>query len=100
MLWMAFESVQLPSALLATSWLPCAVMGPCWVNYCFEGIQCPSSNDCIVRIVHVDNVKDNMLCPCVVNIAKGDWHSYLVECHDLSSPEAAKGVCCIMYLVI
>jgi hypothetical protein len=45
----------------------------CWVKYCFEGVQCPSTNDCIVRILHTDNVKDNMLCPCVVNIAKGDW---------------------------
>src|SRR5688572_14616376 len=72
----------------------------CWVKYCFEGIPCPSSNDCIVRIVHVNNVEANLLCPCVVNIAKGDWHSYLTERHDMSSSEATKGVCCIMYLVI
>jgi hypothetical protein len=72
----------------------------CWVKYCFKGIPCPSTNDCIIGILHINNVKDNLFCPCVVNIAEGDWHSYLAERHDLSSSEAAKGVCCIMYLVI
>ena len=72
----------------------------CRMKYCFEGIQCPSTNDCIVGILHIDNVKDNLLCPCVVNITEGDWHSYLAKRHDLSSSEAAKGVRCIMYLVI
>jgi hypothetical protein len=72
----------------------------CWVKYCFEGVQRPSTNDCIVGILHIDNVEDNLLCPCIVNIAEGDWHSYLAECHNLSSSENAERVCCIMYLVI
>jgi hypothetical protein len=72
----------------------------CWVKYCFEGIQLPSTNDCIVGILHIDNVKDNLFYPCVVNIVEGDRHSYLAKRHNLSSSEAAKGVCCIMYLVI
>jgi hypothetical protein len=71
-----------------------------WMKYCFKSIQRPSSNDCIVRIVHIDNVKYKLLCPCVMNIAKCDWHSYLAKRHDLSSFKAAKRVCCIMYLVI
>jgi hypothetical protein len=72
----------------------------CWVEYCFEGVQRPSTNDCIVGILHIDNVKDNLFCPCIVNIAEGDRHSYLAERHDLSSSKAEEGVCCIMYLVI
>jgi hypothetical protein len=71
----------------------------CWMKYCFKGVQCPSTNDCIVGILHIDNVKDNLFYPCVMNIAEGDWHSYLAERHDLSSSETTKGVCCIMYLV-
>jgi hypothetical protein len=72
----------------------------CWVEYCFEGVQRPSTNDCIVGILHIDNVEDNLFCPCIVNIAEGDQHSYLAESHNLSSSEAAEGVCCIIYLVI
>jgi hypothetical protein len=72
----------------------------CWVEYCFEGIERPSTNDCIVWILHINNIKDNLLCPCVVNVAKGDWHCYFTKCHDLSSSETTKRVCCIMYLVI
>jgi hypothetical protein len=72
----------------------------CWVEYCFEGVQRPSTNDCIVGILHIDSVEDNLFCPCIVNIAEGDRHSYLTECHILSSSKAAEGVCCIMYLVI
>jgi hypothetical protein len=62
--------------------------------------QRPLTNNCIVEILHIDNIEDNLLCPCIVNIAKGDRHSYLAERHDLSSTEAAEGVRCIMYLVI
>jgi hypothetical protein len=72
----------------------------CWMEYCFEGIQCPSTNDCIVRIVHIDNVKYNLLCSCVVNITEGDWHCYLSKCHYLPSSEATQGVCCIRNFVI
>jgi hypothetical protein len=72
----------------------------CWVEYCFEGVQRPSTNNCIVGVLHIDNFKNNLFCPCIVNIAEGERHSYLAERHDLSSSEAAKGVRCIMYLVI
>jgi hypothetical protein len=68
------------------------------MKYCFEGVSSP--NDCIVGILHINNVKDNLLCSCVVNIAKGDRHSYLVECHYLPSTEATERVCCVMYLII
>jgi hypothetical protein len=72
----------------------------CWVEYCFEGVQRPSTNDCIIGILHIDNVEDNLCCPCIVNIAEGDRHSYLAERHNLSSSKAIEGVCCSMYLVI
>jgi hypothetical protein len=70
----------------------------CWVEYCFEGIERPSTNDSIVWILHINNVEDNLLCPCVMNVAEGNRHGYLVECHNLSSSETTKRVCCIMYL--
>ena len=70
------------------------------MEYCFEGIQCSSTNDCIVGILHIDNVKDNLFYPCVVNIAEGNQHCYLAKCHYLPSSEATEGMCCIMYLVI
>ena len=37
-------------------------------------IKYPSSNDCIIRIIHVYNVKYNLLCSGVVHTAEGDWH--------------------------
>jgi hypothetical protein len=70
------------------------------VEYCFEGIERPSTNDCIVWILHINNIEHNLLCPCVVNVDEGDRHGYLTECHNLSSSETTKRVCCIMYLVI
>jgi hypothetical protein len=57
-------------------------------------------NDCIVRILHINNIKDHLLCPCIVNIVEGNQHSYLAKCHYLPSSEAIEGVCCIMYFVI
>jgi hypothetical protein len=72
----------------------------CWMEYCFEGIQCPSTNDCIARIVSIDNVKYNLFCSCVVNITKDDWHCYLSKCHYLPSSKATQGMCYIMYFVI
>jgi hypothetical protein len=70
------------------------------VKYCFEGVQRPSTNDCIVRIIHINDVEDKLLCSCIEDIAEGNWHSYLAKCHYMPSSEATKGVCCIMYLVI
>jgi hypothetical protein len=49
---------------------------------------------------HINNVKDNLLCPCVMNIAEGNRHCYLTKCHYMPSFEATKGMCCVMYLII
>ena len=70
------------------------------MKYCFESIQCPSPNDCIVRIIHVYNVKCNLLCYGVVHITESDWHCYFSKFHYLLSSEATQGVCCIVYLVV
>jgi hypothetical protein len=67
----------------------------CWMKYFLESIQCSSSNDCIVRIIHFYNVKYNLLCSTVVHIADGDWHGYFSKCHYLFSSEATKRVSCI-----
>jgi hypothetical protein len=72
----------------------------CWMEYSLEGIEPPSRNDCIVWVLHINNVEDNLLCPCVVNVAEGDQHCYLAKCHNLFSSKTTKRVCCIMYLVI
>jgi hypothetical protein len=48
----------------------------------------------------MNDVEDNLLCSCIVNIAEGNLHSYLAKCHYLPSSKATEGVCCIMYLVI
>jgi hypothetical protein len=60
----------------------------CWVEDSFEGIERPLTNDCIVWILHVNNIKDILLCPCVVNVVEGGWHCYLAKCHYLSPSEA------------
>jgi hypothetical protein len=72
----------------------------CRMMYCFESIQCPSSNDCIIRIIHVYDVKYNFLYFGVMDITEGDWHCYFPKCHYLLSFEATQGVRCIMYFVI
>jgi hypothetical protein len=69
------------------------------MKYCFETIKCPSTNDCIIGILHVNNVKDNLFNPCVMNKAEGNWHCDFVECYNLSSSEATKRVCSIMNLI-
>jgi hypothetical protein len=70
------------------------------MKYCFESIQCSLSNDCIVRIIHVYNVKYILLSSGVVHVVKGDCHCYFSKCHYLLSSEATQGVCCIVYLVV
>jgi hypothetical protein len=70
------------------------------MKYCFEGIELPSTNNCIVWILHINNVKDNLFCSCVMDVDEGNRHCYLAKCHNLSSSEATKRVCCIMYLVL
>jgi hypothetical protein len=70
------------------------------MKYCFEGIKCPSANDCIIWVFHVDNVKNNLLSSCVVDIAEGNWHCDFAKCYNLSSSEATKRLCRIMNLVL
>jgi hypothetical protein len=70
------------------------------MKYCFEGIECPSTNDCIIGILHVNYVKDNLFSPCVVDEAEGHWHCDFAECHNLPSSEATKRMCRIMNLVL
>jgi hypothetical protein len=69
------------------------------MKYYFEGIKRPSTNDCVVWVLYVNNVEDNLLSSCVVNITEGNSHRYFAKCHNLSSSEATKRVCCIMNLV-
>jgi hypothetical protein len=67
---------------------------------CFKSIECPTTNDCIVGVLHVDNIKHNLLSPCIVDKSEGHWHCDLAECYDLPSSEATKRVCSIMNLIL
>jgi hypothetical protein len=65
-----------------------------------EIIECSSSNDCIVGILHVYNIKYNLLSSGVVYVAKGNWHCYLSKCCYLFPSEATQRMCCSMYFVL
>jgi hypothetical protein len=59
-----FDATQLPSGLLAPSWLPYTNIGLwilhaqiCWMYYNFKGIQCTPANDCDVWVFHINDVK-------------------------------------------
>ena len=54
----------------------------------------------MVRIIHVYNVKHNLLSSGVVHVAKGVWHCYLSMFGYLLSSEATQRVCCIVYLIV
>jgi hypothetical protein len=69
------------------------------MKYCFESIKCPSTNDCIIWVLHVNNVKDNLFSPCVMDKAEGHWHCDFAKRYNLPSSEATKRVCSIMNLV-
>src|SRR5690348_8641165 len=71
----------------------------CWMKNCFESVECSATNDSIVRILHVDNVKHNLLSPCIVDESEGHWHGNLTKRYNLSSSEATKRVRSIMNLV-
>jgi hypothetical protein len=58
------------------------------------------TNDCIVGVLHVDNIKHNLLSPCIVIKSEGHWHRDLAECYNLPSSEATKRVCSIMNLIL
>jgi hypothetical protein len=66
---------------------------------CFKDIESTTTNDCIVRVFHVNNIKHNLFSPCVVDKFEGYWHSDFAECYNLPSSEAIKGMCGIMDLV-
>jgi hypothetical protein len=70
------------------------------MKYRFESIKCPLTNDCIIGVLHVNNVKDNLFSPCVMNKVEGHWHCDFVECYNLPSSEATKRVCSIMNLIL
>jgi hypothetical protein len=70
------------------------------MKYSFESIECPSANDCIVWVLHVNNIKNNLFSPCVMNQAEGYWHCDFAECYYLPSSEATKRVCSIMNLIL
>src|SRR5688500_3722892 len=67
---------------------------------CFKSIECPPTNDCIVGVLHVDNVKHNLLSSCIVDKSKGQRHRDLVERYNLPSSEATKRVCSIKNLIL
>jgi hypothetical protein len=69
------------------------------MEYSFESIERPSTNDCIVWVLHVNNVKNNFLSSCVMDIAEDNRHCDFAKCHNLPSSEATKRVCGIMNLV-
>jgi hypothetical protein len=69
------------------------------MKYCFESIECPTTNDCIVRVFHIKNVKHNFFSPCVVDEAEGHWHRDFTESYNFPSSEATKRVCSIMNLI-
>jgi hypothetical protein len=71
-----------------------------WVEYGFEGIKRAPTNDCIVWVFHVNDVKDNLFIPCVVDITEGNSHCHFTKCYNLPPPEATKRACCIMNLVL
>jgi hypothetical protein len=67
---------------------------------CFEGIKCPTTNDCIVGVFHVNNIKYNLFSNCIVDKSEGHWHRDLTKCYNLPSSEATKRLCSIMNLVL
>ena len=56
------------------------------MKYCFESVECPTTNDCIVGVFHVDNIKHNLFSPCVVNKSESHWHCDLDKIHDATHP--------------
>jgi hypothetical protein len=70
------------------------------MKYCFKSLECPTTNDCIVGLFHVNNIKHNLFSPCVVDKSEGHWHCDFVERCNLPSSEATKRVCSIMNLVL
>src|SRR5688572_25293730 len=71
----------------------------CWVKNCFKSIECPTTNDCVVRVFHVNNIKHNLYSPCIVDKSESHWHRDLAECYNLPPSEAIKGMCSIIDLI-
>jgi hypothetical protein len=53
-----------------------------------ESIESPTTNNCIIGVLHVNNVKYDLFSPCVMNEAEGCWHCDFAECYNLPSSEA------------
>jgi hypothetical protein len=70
------------------------------MKYDFESIECSMTNDCIVGVFHINNMKHNLFSSCIVDKVEGHWHCDFAECCNLSSSEATKRVCSIMNLVL
>jgi hypothetical protein len=66
---------------------------------CFKSIESTTTNDCVVRVLHVNNIKHNLFSPCVVDKSEGYWYRDLAKCYNLPSSEATKGMCGVMDLI-
>jgi hypothetical protein len=67
---------------------------------CFKNIECTTTNDCIVGVLHVNNIKHNLFSPSIIDKSEGHWHRDLAERYNLSYSEATKRVCSIMNLIL
>jgi hypothetical protein len=67
-----------------------------WMKNCFKSIESTTTNDCVVRVLHVNNIKHNLFSPCVVDKSEGYWHRDFAKCYNLPSSEATKGICGVM----
>src|SRR5688572_28595921 len=69
------------------------------IKDCFKGIESTTTNNCIVRVFHVNNVKHNLLSSSVVDESEGHSHGNLAQCYYLSSSDATERMCSIMNLI-
>jgi hypothetical protein len=51
----------------------------------FECVECSTTNDCIVGVFYVNNIKHNMFSSCIVDKSEGHWHRDLAKCYNLPS---------------
>jgi hypothetical protein len=58
------------------------------------------TNDCIIGVLHVNNVKYDLFSPCVMNEVEGYWHCDFAECYNLLSSEAIYRMCSTMNLIL
>jgi hypothetical protein len=70
------------------------------MKYCFESIECSTTNYCIVGVFHINDEKHNLFSPCIMDEAEGHWHRDFAERCNLSSSESTKRVCSLMNLIL